>query len=123
MTCLIPLEEVAESEAPDADRMMPLAKKASEKSTMSHKLGAVLVKKGKIIGTGFNTRKTHPTLGSSLFKMLHAEGAAIYSALKQGHCVRGAVMYVYRKNNNLACPCRDCQAIIKDHGIKAVIHS
>lgn len=123
MTCLIPIAELEDLGAPEGDRMMLLAKKASERSTMSFKLGAVIVKKGKILGTGHNVRKTHPELGSGPFKMLHSEGAAIYDALKRGHDIKGSTMYVYRRNNNLACPCDDCKAIIKKHEIGAVIYS
>lgn len=123
MTCLIPLEELEDSEALDPDRMMLLARKESEKSTMSFKLGAVITKKKRILGLGYNTRKTHTKLGSGKFNMLHAEGSAIYSALNRGYDLEGSVMYIYRRNNNLACPCGDCQAIIKEHKIKKVIYS
>ena len=123
MTCLIPLEELEDSEVPDPDRMMLLARKESEKSTMSFKLGAVITKKGKVLGSGYNVRKTHTRLGSGKFNMMHAEGAAIYSALKRGYDVEGSTMYIYRRNNNLACPCRDCQTIIRKYGIKKVIYT
>ena len=123
MTYLIPLEELGDSEALDPDRMMLLARKESEKSTMSFKLGAVIAKKGKILGYGHNVRKTHTRLGSGKFNMMHAEGSAIYSALKSGYDVEGATMYIYRRNNNLACPCIDCQTIIRKYGIKKVIYT
>lgn len=103
---------------------MRQAKTLSTKSTMSFQLGAVVYKKGRVIGRGYNSRKTHPKWGgTSKFLMLHAECAAMYDAEKNGHDLSGCTIYVYRKNNTLARPCPSCVKIMREHGIRKVFYS
>jgi len=102
---------------------MNYAKEASSKSKGKWKLGAAIVKKNKLIAAAHNTTKTHPTFGSGKYKTLHAEGHALWKALRQGHDVSGATMYVYRENENLAKPCPCCMGLIHKHGIKEVVYT
>ena len=117
---MIILEPASEEDAPWLD----LARDESEKSKMSRfRLGAILVKRGKIIGFGYNKAKSHPKWGSGKFKTLHSEGDAIYCALRLGNDPKDAIMYVYRENWNLSKPCADCLAHIQKVKIKKVIYS
>lgn len=102
-----------------------LAKKLSEKSKYHHKLGAVVVKKGKILGVGFNQpEKTHPK-SPNPFKTIHCELDAIIGISKED--LQGASIYIYRQYKDgspaMAAPCRDCRNLIKHVGIKKVFHT
>lgn len=105
--------------------MMPmeLAKRESEKSEHKFKIGAVIVRKNKILSRAFNMNKTNPRFGSGDYKMIHAEGHAIWKAVRQGIDIEGSVIYVYRERGNLACPCECCQKLIAQYGIRKVIYS
>lgn len=94
--------------------------------TVGFRLGAVIVKKGKILTAKYNCLKTHPKLFYRYqFPFLHAESHAIM-ALGMDNCVN-AIMYVVRitRNNELAMakPCKECQKLIKDVGIKKVYYT
>lgn len=92
----------------------------SKESTQKFKLGAIITdKKGRILGKGWNSTKTHP-LGSKEYKTLHAEISALYDCLKKGIDVTGSIAYVYRKNNKTSKPCECCTATLKRFGVKKV---
>lgn len=100
-----------------------IAKKEAEKSRGKFKLGAVILRKGKILSKGYNKIKTHPTFGSKVYKNLHAEGAALYNAYHRGLNVKGCTMVVYRKNFTTSKPCSDCLKLLKAAGIKTVYYT
>jgi len=102
---------------------MRVAIKEAKKSKHRFKLGAVITKKNKILSKACNVNKTHPQFGSGIFNNLHAEGNAIYKAVRQGIDLQGSTMYVYRDNNNLAKPCPCCMNLISKHGIRNIIYS
>lgn len=101
-----------------------VAKEAASNSTHHHKLGAVIVKKGRVISVGFNKpRKTHPK-SNTRFKTIHAEFDAILGCDQED--LRGATLYVVRSARsgpNLAKPCSCCMELIKLVGIKKVVYS
>jgi len=102
---------------------MMLAREEAKKSTRKFKLGATIMKRNKVIATACNLHKTHPHFGSGEYKRLHAEGHAIYKAIRRGLSVAGATIYIYRKGDNLAKPCPCCMGLIHKYGIKEVIYS
>jgi len=102
---------------------MRLAIKESHKSNHRFKLGACIARGNKVLVKAHNTRKTHPKFGAGEYQTLHAESHAIYKAVRQGINIKGTTLYVYRRNNNLAKPCRCCMALIHKYGIKEVIYS
>ena len=119
-----PYEERADSDLQDElPPMMLLARKQALNSTCRFKLGAVITKKGRILGYGCNTKKTHPKYGSGRYRTLHCEGAAIYDCVKKGEDMEGATIWIYRLNNNLAKPCPCCQGLIEQFGITKAIYS
>ena len=102
---------------------MRAAIKQSKKSKHRFKMGAAIAKGNKVLVAAYNSRKTHPKYGSGAYSTLHAESHAIYKAIMQGIDIRGATIYVYRANDNLAKPCSCCQALIKKYGIADVVYS
>lgn len=106
-------------------RFFELAKKLSYKSDYHHKIGAVVVKKNKILSLGFNKpNKTHPA-SPNFWKTTHAEFDAIWSCNKED--LKGASIYIFRQHKNgcLASskPCKDCHNLIVYSGIKKVYYT
>lgn len=118
------MELIEVSSADESDPMWGLAKSMASKSPMYFKLGAVIFKRGKLLGFGYNSMKTHPMFGSKLhYKTLHAEGDALYCAKKLGNKTQGATIIVYRRNNRNAKPCKYCQEMLRKAGIVKVIYT
>lgn len=111
--------------------MIYLASSMAIKSVSKFRLGAVLVKKGRVISTGFNMMgKSHPImqryLGKSDFTLgLHAEVHACIGVAAED--LLGAELWVCRlhRNGNMAMarPCRVCQRFLIDVGVKRVYYS
>jgi len=107
------------------DKYFELAKRISTKSDHpKHHIGCVLVKKNKIISTGWNLMKTHP-LSPRKFKSVHSEFYTILGVPVSD--LKGAIMYLYRENRQgeyaLAKPCKYCDRMLEDCGIKAVYYT
>lgn len=93
------------------------------------KMGAVIVKNRRVIGSGQNSRKSHPLQRlfskSDLKIALHAEISAIVDALRNHdeNELRGSTIFVARvlKNGSraIAKPCPVCERAIKAYGIEA----
>lgn len=113
---LIPIDDIE-------DPFLLLAKKFSERSKLRFKLGAIITKRNKVIGVGYNSHKTHSKYGSGKYCTLHSEGSALYNAIKRKNDVSGATIYVYRRHMGLAKPCEDCRKLLQRHGIKKVFYS
>lgn len=99
-----------------------LAKQLAKKSLYHHQIGAVVVKKNKPIGLGWNKpHKTHP-LSRNAFKTVHAELDAILGLSRDE--LRGADVYVYREYKSGAPatsrPCTHCKELLRSVGIKNV---
>lgn len=100
------------------------AKAASEHGWGKFKIGAAIYsKKGRLISTGFNQDKTHPKFGSNEYQKIHAEGAALWKAIKNNASLEDAYIIVYRIRGNLAKPCPGCQELLRFHGIKTMFYT
>lgn len=107
---------------------LSVARYLAERSVANKKHGAVVVKGGRVLGTGFNKDRTHPlTMSPEHIKSdssYHAEEVAIRES---GKDVRGAIIYVARVNNQgvdrNSKPCPKCQSLIEERGIKRVIYT
>ena len=109
------------------DKAIELAK---NNPTDLARMGAIIVKDRFVIGSGMNSRKSHPlqyAFSQSHLKIaLHAEIAAIVDALRNNEKddLQGATIYVARvlKNGSraIAKPCATCERAIKAYGIEAV---
>ena len=102
-----------------------MARRLAKKANYTHQLGAVVVKKNRPIGFGFNEpHRTHPK-SNNPFNTIHAELAATlglsYDELK------GAEIYVYRelKGGKMAMsrPCKHCMLLLKLANIKKVYYT
>lgn len=106
-------------------RFFNIAKSASFESVHhAAKIGAVVVKRGSVIGVGFNKLKTHP-LSTNPWFTIHAEFDSILGCSKED--LANSDLYIYREdlNGNLACckPCIYCQKLIASTGIKNVFYT
>lgn len=103
-------------------KFFALGRKIALKSTYRHQLACVIVKKNKVLSTGFNkANKTHPK-SAVPFNTVHAELAAILSAKSAE--IRGADAYVYREYKTglpaMAKPCIHCMELLRQVGVANV---
>ena len=101
------------------------AKRLSKKSEHhKHHIGCVIVNKNTLVGFGFNKLKTHPK-SNHKYKSTHAELHAILGVPRDE--LRGSDMYLYRQHRDgqlaTAKPCKYCEKLIKQSGIKRVFHT
>jgi deoxycytidylate deaminase len=101
------------------ENFLLLARKAESLSDHpNYNLGCVIARKSRILGIGFNQMKTHPRSKSFT---IHAELKAILNS----RCdLRGATAYVSRHTTHSpasARPCRNCEELLAEVGIKKVI--
>ena len=107
------------------DRFLALAKLASKKSDHhTHKMGCVIVKGNKVLGTGFNLLKTHPKSPHS-HKSIHAEFMA---AMNAGFTLMsGSTAYIFREHKDgtwvTAKPCQYCWKFLRECGVKQIVYS
>lgn len=104
--------------------MIRIATKQALKSPfLRHRLGAVVVKGGRVLSTGYNEIRYTKELRNST---LHAEEAAILNLLKRRklHELNGASIYVSRitPGGRTACskPCNRCMDLIRSVGIERI---
>jgi deoxycytidylate deaminase len=106
---------------------LSVARYLAGKSNARNTHGAVVVKGGRVLGTGWNKNRNHPTIVSpehiKTNCSYHAEEVAIREAGESN--VRGAIIYVARVNKNGedrdSKPCQKCASLIEQVGIKRVI--
>lgn len=106
-------------------RLCLLAKSLSLHSPHhTHKLGAVIAKKGRPLSVGFNSCQTHPK-SIHPFQTLHAEISALIGMSFDKS--KGCDAYVYREIKNgspgLAKPCGACHQALKLAGIKRMYYT
>lgn len=102
-------------------KFFTIAKRLSKHSDYeTHRLGAVIVYGNKILGMGFNKRKTHPR-SKTRFQNCHAELCAILNARED---LSNSELYVYREHQNgsvaMSRPCQACMTVISEAGIKKI---
>lgn len=107
---------------------LSVARYFSTKSNARNMHGAVIVKGGRVLGTGYNRNRNHPKIVSpehiKTKCSIHAEESAIKDA---NYDVRGAIIYVARVSKNGedrdSKPCARCSELIKEYGIKRIIYT
>jgi len=91
------------------------------------KHGAVIVKGGRVLSTGVNKERNHPTRVSSEHIKTHCSVHAEVDAIKRAGDVRGATIYVARINKRgqerNSRPCPLCYKEIINSGIKKIIYT
>lgn len=120
-------------------RLFQVAKQVAEMSDFKKcKIGCVVVYKGKIIGMGFNTNKTHPLQkeynklrfkGDSNPHSMHAEIHALMPLRNTDIEWNKVSIYVYRISKKypgcpaLSRPCPSCMAYMKSLDIKNIYYT
>lgn len=108
-----------------------LAATMAHKSDSKYRLGAVLVKKKRVVSTGYNDMsRSHPIMRryaphGKIIKNLHAEVDCCIGLSPEE--MNGTTMYVTRvlKNGLLASskPCKICHKFLTTMGVKRVIYT
>lgn len=107
---------------------LSVARYFAKKSIAKKMHGAIVVKSGRVLGTGFNKNRNNPnSVSPEHIKTecsYHAEELAIRDA---GNDVRGAIIYVARVNKSGqdrdSMPCPKCFTLIRESGIKRIIYT
>ncbi len=107
-----------------------LARKQSLKSSFRQRVGACLVKNGKVISLGYNiVNNDLPFSTEHWVSSTHAEMMCLMRLIKKGRVkqIKGSTMYVVRtlRSNRLglALPCRPCARVLLSLGCRSVIYS
>jgi deoxycytidylate deaminase len=95
-----------------------------------YKHGAIIVKGGRIVSTGINKIRNHPTVFGSSPKLLIKSEAHIHAeadAIRKVSELKGAKIYVARVNRSgqvrFSRPCDMCYRAIVKSGIRKVCHT
>ena len=120
------------------EKFLKLTKNQCKKSTNRIKVGAVLVKKGKVLNKAFNTNKSHPfqkRLNTLRFQdeffdccthTQHAEFKCLFPFFKKDKKLKDCTLYVYRENRRGELgnckPCRACSWLINYLEVKRTIY-
>jgi deoxycytidylate deaminase len=105
------------------DKVIVEAVKASARSNMRFRMGAVIYNRLGIISTGFN-KSLH--CGPSEFLpranySIHAEEDCLFGISRR--LLFGSSIFIYRSNNNLAKPCAKCAKALAKAGITKIYYS
>lgn len=101
---------------------MEIAAKAASLSTYEHRIGAVIIKHGKVMSTGFNTNSTHP-LPQKYFQFgsVHAETSAVLKCKNKDNLIDSDI-YIFRMSAKgapaLAKPCNTCVKVLTEYGVR-----
>jgi pyrimidine deaminase RibD-like protein len=107
---------------------LSVARYFAKKSQAKNTHGAVVVKGGRVLGTGFNKNRNNPHYVSPEHIKTDCSTHAEESAIRDAGCdVKGAIIYVARINkvgeDRDSKPCPRCLTLIKESGIKRIIHT
>jgi deoxycytidylate deaminase len=107
---------------------LAVAKYFAAKSQSRQRHGAIVVKSGRVLGTGYNKNKNNPMQVSPEHIKTHCSRHAEVEAIRDaGFAVDGAILYVARVNRQgktlNSKPCNYCQAVIESTQIKKVIYT
>ena len=110
------------------ESFLSVARYLAKKSSSRQKHGAIIVKSGRVLGTGFNKDTNSPYIVSPEHIKSHCSRHAEIEAIRDANWnVKGAVLYVARVNNQgvdrNSKPCVRCQVVIEETQIKKVIYT
>lgn len=105
-----------------------VAKEYAGMSTAKKRHGAVVVRKGRIIGRGFNKTTNDPKTVSEEHIKTHCSRHAEVEAMRNANWnVKGCTLYVARvsKSGRIgnSRPCEYCQEKIEKMGIKKIVYT
>lgn len=107
--------------------MIRLASLIANKSKHKFRVGAVIVKGGRIVSSGCN-KVGHPS-SNRIYASVHAEEQAIHNLLIRNdlHTLANSVIYVSRigadGRTRMAKPCDLCHKMIQSVGIKRIVYT
>ena len=107
--------------------LMTMAVAVATNSTEPNRHGAIIVRKGLPISSGWNKDKTHPAAVVYYSQCIHAELAAIIGVNKCD--LNGTSIYVARKMRSkgeplgMSRPCIECMKMILAAGIKRIYYT
>ena len=105
-------------------RYIDLADKVSRLSNYRVKVGAVIVKNGKVVGVGFNKTFGYDKLIKYAGKVVRSIHAELMAILHADTDLEGAEIFVVSRKKDgkyrLSKPCSVCMAVIIEKGIKRV---
>jgi deoxycytidylate deaminase len=107
---------------------LSVARYLSRKSQANKKHGAVVVKSGRVVGTGYNKDRNHPLFISPEHIKTHCSRHAEVEAIREAKSnSSGAILYVARLNregkDRNSKPCGLCEVVIRKAKIKKVIYT
>lgn len=110
------------------EAFLSVARYLAKKSTSRRRHGAIIVKSGRVLGTGYNKDTNDPMIVSPEHIKTHCSRHAEIEAIRDASWnVRGAVLYVARVNRHdqdrNSKPCTRCEAVIEEYQIKKVIYT
>lgn len=110
------------------EAFLSVARYIAEKSEARQKHGAIIVKSGRVIGTGYNKNRNNPDYVSPEHIKIHCSVHAEIDAIRDAKWrVKGAVLYVARVNrygqDRNSKPCERCEVVIEETEIKKVIYT
>lgn len=99
----------------------------ASQSSCRMKHGSVIVKGGRVISTGYNKERNHPTIVSSEHIKTDCSVHAEIDALKKARDVSGATVYIARVNRRGQArdsrPCKRCYNSLLSNGIKKIVYT
>lgn len=111
---------------------LEVARHLASRSTEPNKHGAVLMRGGRVLSTGINSKRNDPLVVASEHIKSgcseHAEAAAFRRAAgKSEDHLKGATLYVARVNNHGqdrdSRPCPACMELIRLYKVKKVVYT
>lgn len=113
-----------------SDNFLQLAIDTAKSSPSKKRVGAVLLKKNKVIATAVNLEaKSHPLqarfakrVGLAPKIYLHSEIAALIKAREDADTIVVARVNPQNKLRN-SCPCRICSLALEEFGVKNIYYS
>jgi len=107
---------------------LSVARYLAEKSKSNKRHGAVIVKSGRVVGTGYNKDRNNPLFVSPEHIKTHCSRHAEVQAIREAkHNTNGAILYVARVNrqgeDRNSKPCTLCEKAINESNIKKVIYT
>ena len=107
---------------------LSVARAFASESSLNKKHGAVVVRGGSVVGTGYNKHRNDPAyLPEEIVRehtSYHAEEIAIRRA---GYNTKGATIYVARVNRHGedrdSLPCLPCSLLIREAQIKKIVYT
>lgn len=112
-----------------SDAILNKAVEIAESSSFHKQVGAILLAKGKVVETGVNIRKTHPTQAKWAIRAglpekiyLHAEMAALVRCKEDADTIVVARVNRQGKLRN-AKPCPICRLALEQAGVTQVCYS